>query len=184
VRNVRRFLSDPACGAVSPPRNPAKAVPTLVRHFLPDETWRAYEEVIAYETLLRTPRGNLEVIHKVRSSCRRLRYALELFADALPRGARDVVVALRALQDRLGDLHDHAVAVDRIERWLARGKLAPTPALESYRAHRAAQRDDLRAEFDAEWRALTGDAFRYTLSHLVSGEMRRGRPNGAVRLVA
>jgi CHAD domain-containing protein len=178
VRKARRFLRR-VQATTSPPRNPAKAVPTLVRHFLPDETWHAYEEVLAYET--RLP-GDLDVIHKVRSSCRRLRFALELFADALPPAAEDFVDALRALQDRLGELHDHAVAVDRIDGWLARKKVPSSPSLEAYRKSRIAERDRLHGEFESEWRAITGDPFRFALSHLISGEIGTSRPNGAIRL--
>jgi CHAD domain-containing protein len=180
VRKTRRFLRGRARAASPPPHNPAKAVPTLVRHFLPDQTWRAYEEVLAFEA--RLP-ADLDVIHQVRSSCRRLRYALELFAGALPRAAEDVVRALRALQDRLGDLHDSAVAVARIDDWVARGKVPASPALEAYRATCVAKRDRLRAEFDSEWRALTGDGFRFALSHVVSGEPRDSGRRRAVRLI-
>jgi CHAD domain-containing protein len=167
VRKTRRFLRGHPRGMTPPPHNPAKATPMLVRHFLPDETWRAYEEVLAYETKLP---ANFDVIHQVRSSCRRLRYAIELFAGALPAGAKELMRALRSLQDRLGELHDHAVAVARIDDWLARGKVKASPALDAYRTNRVAKRDRLRAEFESEWRALTGGPFRVALSHLVSGE--------------
>jgi CHAD domain-containing protein len=181
VRAAWRFLCGRVRSAVPPPRNPARAVPTLVRHFLPDETWHAYEEILAYET--RLP-ADLDVIHKVRSSCRRLRYALELFAEALPPATEDFVDELRALQDRLGELHDHVVAIDRIDDWLARGKVPASAALAAYRASRATERDRLRDEFEPEWRAVTGDAFRFALSHLVSGEIGTTRPDGAIRLIA
>jgi CHAD domain-containing protein len=151
-----------------------------VRHFVPDVTWRAYEEVLAYE--MRLP-ADFDVIHQIRSACRRLRYLLELLAGALPAGADDIVEELRSLQDRLGDLHDHVLAIARIESWVARGRIGKGPALEAYLVHRWRERDRLRSEFDAEWRALTGNAFRFALSHLVSGEMAHGRPNGAIRLV-
>ena len=57
----------------------------------------------------------------------------------------------------------------------------PAPAF-SMLAHRRRERDRLRREFDGEWRALTGDPFRFGLSHLVSGEMRNEHPDGAVWL--
>jgi CHAD domain-containing protein len=179
VRRARRWLRR-APGEVSlPPARGPKATPSLVRHFVPDLTWRAYEEVIAYET--RLP-ADFNVIHKVRSAARRLRYLLELLGGALPPGACDIVEALRGLQDRLGELHDHVEAVDCIERWVARGKVTSSRGLRSYLGHRRRERDRLRSEFDGEWRALAGDAFRFALSHLVSGEMGNERPNGAVRL--
>jgi CHAD domain-containing protein len=168
LQRARRLFRDPSRSACPPPKNPARAMPSLVRHFVPDTTWRAYEEVLAYE--VRLP-ADLEVIHKVRSSCRRLRYLLELLEGAIPPGAEDVVGSLRALQDRLGDLHDHAVAVNRIAAWCTRGKLALEPALTEYLRRRVDARERLRAEFEGEWAALTGDAFRTAIAHLASGEM-------------
>jgi CHAD domain-containing protein len=179
IRNARRFLRGQGdIGAASRPKR-AKAEPTLVRHFVPAETWRAYEHVLAYETRLV---ADLDVIHKVRSSCRRLRYALELFAGALPRGAQGIVDALRTLQERLGELHDHAVAVDRLKRWVQRGKVRASPSLDAYIAERTLRRDRLRREFESEWRALTGNDFRFALSHAVSGET--GKAGREVRLTA
>jgi CHAD domain-containing protein len=178
VRKLRRFLQREIPPAPAP-KNPARATPTLVKHFVADETWWAYEEVLAYET--RMP-ASIDVIHKVRSSCRGLRYALELFEGALPPGVADLIDALHALQDQLGDLHDHAVAASRIEQWRAEREVPDTEALTAYLDHHATERDRLRNEFEAEWKALTGNGFRYALSHLVSGEMGRTRPNGAVKL--
>lgn len=53
--------------------------------------------------------------HRVRILAKRLRYALDLFACALPgRATSDYVEALSALQDRLGALNDAAVAAERL----------------------------------------------------------------------
>jgi CHAD domain-containing protein len=181
LKRMRRFVAGANGAALTPPKNPAKAAPTLVRHFVPDETWRAYDEVLAYET--RLP-ADLDVIHKVRSSARRLRYLLELFDGALPPGAQDVVDSLRALQDRLGELHDHVVAVERLEGWIHDGSLKDEPPLRKYLDHRREARDDLRSEFDDEWRKLTGNTFRFVFSRIISGEIGKARPDGAVRLTA
>jgi CHAD domain-containing protein len=179
LRELREWLSGLSAPAATRPPNPAKAAPNLVRHFTPDLTWRAYEEIVAYEAL---NRSDFDVIHKIRSTCRRLRYLLELFDGALPPGAEDIVDSLRALQDRLGDLHDDVVAVARLEKWRASRKLPGGEALDSYLAHRRRSRDRLRGEFEAQWQGLMGTTFRFTLSHVVSGEIGRDRPDGAVRL--
>jgi CHAD domain-containing protein len=53
--------------------------------------------------------------HRVRILAKRLRYALDLFACALPaRATAEYVEALSALQDRLGTLNDAAVAVETL----------------------------------------------------------------------
>jgi CHAD domain-containing protein len=180
ARRVRRFMRGRLRAAVAPPGNPAHAVPALVRHFVADETWLAYEQVLAYDT--RVPTADFDVIHKVRSACRRLRYRLEVFEGAVPSGTADVVESLRALQDRLGELHDHVVAVETLEGWVADGRLAWNEAVDSFLQERRQARDRLRAEFDREWRSLTGSAFRRAVAHVASCEMRTP-PDGAVRLV-
>jgi len=177
VRRLERGQSPPTLG---PPGNPHRAVPALVRHVVADQTWRAFDEVLAYDT--RVPTADLGVMHKVRSACRRLRYPLELFGDAVPTGARDVAAALRDLQNRLGTLHDHVVALQRIRAWLDGGRIPPSDAIEAYLRERTEARDRLSAEFDREWRSLTSQAFRDAIGQIASGEM-HSRPNGAVRLV-
>jgi CHAD domain-containing protein len=180
TRKARRFLHGRLRGTVAPPKNPARAVPELVRHFVGDETWSAYEKVLAYDT--RVPTADFDVIHKVRSASRQLRYRLELFEGAVPSGASDVVEALRVLQDRLGRLHDYVVAVARLEAWLADGLLPRNEAVEDFLLRRRAARDRLRDEFDREWRSLTGPAFRRAVGRIASREM-RAHPDGALALV-
>lgn len=172
LRRLKRWLEDP------PPIKPkaalrsARAVPSLVRHFLPEETWHAYDRILAFD---RHPVTGLDVIHKVRSTCRRLRYLLELFQGALSPDAMPLIASLQTLQDRLGALHDHGIAVDRIEAALHSAKIPDSPALQLYLAHRRRARDLLAAEFQDEWLRLTGDTFRFALSHLISGERIAGR---------
>jgi inorganic triphosphatase YgiF len=53
--------------------------------------------------------------HAVRIHAKRLRYALDLFAAALPeRGTEDYIEALSVLQDSLGELNDRTVAAERL----------------------------------------------------------------------
>jgi CHAD domain-containing protein len=181
VESLRRFLRGHPPAVVAPPKNRARAAPTLVRHFLADEVWRAYEEVLAFET--RVASADDDVIHQVRSACRRLRYLLELLDGAVPPGAADVADALRALQDRLGELHDHVVAVALLEKWLADGRVPDNPAIAGYRKHHLRARERMRAEFEQEWRRLVSPAFRHAIATIASGEMRT-RPDCMVRLVA
>jgi CHAD domain-containing protein len=180
VKRARRFLHGRLRATVAPPKNPARAVPELVRHFVGDETWFAYEKILAYDT--RVPTADFDVIHKVRSASRQLRYRLELFEGAIPSGTADVVEALRALQDRLGRLHDYVVAVETLERWLADGRLPRNDAVEDFLLRRRETRDRLRDEFDREWRSLTGAAFRHTIARIASREM-RSHPDGTIALV-
>ncbi len=180
LKRVRQLERGRRPAAIAPPTNPSRAVPALVRHVVADQTWRAYDQVLAYDT--RVPTTNLDVMHKVRAACRRLRYLLELFEGAVPEGAGDIAAALRELQDRLGTLHDHVVALETIRAWLDGGRLRPSEAIEAYLRERTEARDRLKAEFEREWRSLTGHVFRHAIAQIASGEM-HARPNGAVRLV-
>jgi CHAD domain-containing protein len=169
---VRRWLERGPRDVLPESNKADTAARRLVRHFTFDQTLRAYEEVIAYE--LRWP-PDLDVIHKVRSSARRLRFTLEVFRPALSPEADEIIDSVRSLQDRLGALHDHAMAARLLERWIAAGKIPGNAAVLAYAAKRERERDKLRAEFDHEWRVLDSDRFRAALFRALGGD-RKGAP--------
>lgn len=72
-----------------------------------------FAEVLAQAGSLRGDRA--EALHALRIACKRLRYSIELFEDALPKlaaaGAR-----LRQLQDELGNVHDCDVLTELAQR--------------------------------------------------------------------
>jgi CHAD domain-containing protein len=180
LKRLRRWLEGQPRDVAAPPKNPAKASRRLVRHFVHDESWRAYEEILAYE--LRQP-ADFDVVHKVRSACRRLRFTLELFADAL-RDADRVIDAMRELQTRLGDLHDDVVGIACIEHWVKTRQIPKSPAVDAYVARRIRSRDRLRAEFDREWRALTSEPLRAALFGILSGKPgKRGSARAPLHVV-
>ncbi len=49
--------------------------------------------------------GSSQGLHHMRIACKRLRYALEVFSEGLPRLTK-AALTLRELQDTLGELHD------------------------------------------------------------------------------
>ncbi len=179
-RRLGSFLRDPGRRALHPPRNSARADRTLVRHFLHGEVWRAYEEALAYD--VRDARPGIDVIHKFRSACRRLRFTLELFGGAIHR-AGHLAEPLHALQTRLGDLHDHALAVTFIDERLASGRLPRTRAIHDYRAMRVGERDRLAVEFERERRAIVARSFRIALFRALDGDGAAVAPPVALRLV-
>jgi CHAD domain-containing protein len=175
---LRVLLAHPGRAALAPPKNPARSAPTRVRHFIQGAVWRAYEEAVAYDD---RAGDDIDVIHKFRSSCRRLRFTLELFEGAI-QGGSAVVGSLHALQARLGDLHDHAVVVARIEKWLSRSRLPRTRAIVEYVAERGRARDAMIAAFEEERRAVTAHAFRVALFRALQGATAEEGP-AALRLV-
>ena len=177
-RELRRLLEHPEDAACRPPANAAPTSPSLVRHFVRHVAWQAYEEVLAYEV---RRAADIDVAHKFRSACRRLRFTLELFEGAT-HGIDSIVGPLRDLQSRLGDLHDHAVAVVRVKKWLAHSRSRRTEAIADYVAERARERDALLAEFEPIRDAVTALSFREALFRALEGEaVRAGK--GRLRLV-
>lgn len=84
-------------------------------------------------------------IHRLRIETKKLRYALEVFAVALPTASGTACDrTLRQLQKRLGEFTDRAAAAARLKRWLrreedarARQTLVAARRLESASAKRA-----------------------------------------------
>lgn len=173
ARDIRRLMRRGQLSAM--PAFPAGAGvrPTLVRHFVAEEAWRGYEEVLAYEHTSRTSGAEAEIIHKLRSACRSFRYRLELFDGALPEEASFIVATLRALQERLGALHDCVVAVDTTEKLLSKGKLRRDEAIDAYLRTQRVTRERLRIELGSAWRRLTLPALR----DAIAGVARKGTFN-------
>jgi triphosphatase len=69
--------------------------------------------------------------HRVRIRAKRLRYALDLFAPALPaKRTRRYIAALAKLQDELGALNDAVVAAERVPALARAARIDPRPALD------------------------------------------------------
>lgn len=66
-----------------------------------------------------------ERYHRLRIRCKRLRYALEFFAELYGPPARKPIKRLAALQDILGLMQDAAVAVDRLRKLATRERHFP-----------------------------------------------------------
>ncbi|MFI5615736.1 CHAD domain-containing protein [Amycolatopsis sp. NPDC051903] len=116
-------------------RQPAAAVlPDLVR-------------AVAAETAARVEGvsgdGGPEVVHAVRKSAKRLRYALEAAEEALPFTLSRVVADCRALQDLLGE-HQDAVVAGELLRSLSAHAGEPVPGFEAV----------LRIEADAQRKCI------------------------------
>lgn len=71
----------------------------------------------------RTDPSDLAGLHQFRIRAKELRYAMELLAPAYPEEFRtELYPMVEELQESLGEIHDHAVAVARFRRWAAKAK--------------------------------------------------------------
>ncbi len=92
-------------------------------------------------------------IHQLRIEGKKLRYAMEIFADVFPaRVQARCADALERLQETLGNFTDHATAADRFRRWAHDTSAAPNrDAIERLCSAEEAQADEARRKFAKWW---------------------------------
>lgn len=156
-RAFAAFLTTPGAGAT--PAGPAG--PPRVRDVAGSAIWRRFEELRAFEVAL--PDAPDATLHAARIVGKRLRYTLELFADALGPGADDALAPLVALQEALGALQDTVVAREHVralgleEDRGAQGYLAALDAAWARHAEALPQ----------VWEQATGVTYRRRLLELI-----------------
>jgi inorganic triphosphatase YgiF len=136
----------------------------LVRHFAGGAVWRRYEDVLRHECLL--PTESAMTLHEVRIACKRLRYALEMFAHVFGASVDPLIAVLVATQDCLGEHQDCVVARGYLER--SRADASDQRALAVYDAALEAEQVELRTRFWRLWTQLSGKAFRRDLAALIA----------------
>ena len=70
-------------------------------------------EFYSYEPVVPHPEF-ADALHQLRISAKRLRYTLELFRPQFGKNGQRQIERVKALQEALGDLHDHDVRLDLI----------------------------------------------------------------------
>jgi len=83
-------------------------LPLRVRDRAGSLLWERYEDWRAFEVLV--PEGDEEALHAARIAGKRLRYTIELFADAFWPRAEELLAPLTLLQESLGLIQDAAPA--------------------------------------------------------------------------
>jgi CHAD domain-containing protein len=109
-------------------------------------------------------------IHSVRIAGKKLRYALEIFAPALPgESLARCQRSLQQLQETLGEFTDHASAADRFKNW-ARSTDAghDRNALESLRDNEIRLADAARKSFSKWWTPSRRRALRRRFGHMLA----------------
>lgn len=166
-RELRDFLERAAPSAEN-----GAAPPPLVRDVTRGEVWHRYGTLGAYAR--RLP-GDPETLHRFRAECRKLRFVIELFGEALPHG-ESLAEELRAAQDELGEMHDRYVAAQLILRYRERKKLEPSPAIEAFEAWNLSECARLQESCRARWLSLLTSRFRSRLADALEDDLGAEEP--------
>jgi len=161
------FLQTEGLGAL--PVGPVQ--PHRVRDTMPSRVWASYENVRAYEPVMRW--ADVTTLHDLRIAAKWLRYTLEFVRETLGREAGPVIEKVVALQDHLGWLHDADVAAGLARAFLVEhaGELSEreSTAVGRYLVDRERELARLRRTVGPAWRGVSSIAFRRALGRLVAG---------------
>ena len=170
VRDFGEFVLTEGAGAL--PVLADKPLPHRVCHLVPTLIYNRYQVVRGYETVIEG--APIETLHALRIDCKRLRYSLEFFREALAPEAEDVIKEVVTVQDHLGDLHDADVAcsllVAFLEGW-ARAKQRERINVSGVTRYLVAKQNDLRElieSFPEAWQNFNRPEVRRNLALAVS----------------
>ena len=160
VDDYRAFVETPAAGAR--PNDQRR-----VRDAAGSRIWAAYENVIVHDVTLGW--ADVSALHALRIDGKRLRYALEFFAEVLPPAAARLIADVTAMQDHLGLLNDAVVATAVTREWLDDATTPPATrkAAAAYLEASAADIARLRRTFRRLWRRVGGRTFRRQLAAVI-----------------
>ncbi len=174
-RRFYRFLQTPGAGVHLDPNLPNGQL--LVRDFAPVLIYNRLAAVRAFESVLSN--ASLDQLHALRIEFKKLRYAVEFFREVLGEQAREVISALKAVQDHLGNLNDARVATQMIsefmEAWEARQAQLPLAERKSpepivaFLAAKHAERYHLMVTFPETWAMFNRPEFRQNLAMAIAG---------------
>jgi CHAD domain-containing protein len=145
-----------------------------IRHVIPSMIWKAYEEVRRFETALKD--ASSETFHLLRIESKRLRYALEMFAEVLGEETEELIQRVVLLQEHLGTLQDSEVTAGLLKEFLndpgKKWKDQMTPSvqktLKAYRRHLEKIQRHQKWSFDEVWEPVAGEDFRKRLSDILA----------------
>ena len=156
-------------GAAVLPVGPVE--PHRVRDTAPSQIWAAYEQVRAYEPVLRW--ADVETLHDLRIAGKWLRYTLEFVREALGPESAPLIARVTALQDHLGLMHDADVSASMARAFLVEhaGDLSSleSAAIGRYLVNREREVARLKRTIGGPWRGVAGVGFRRALGRVVAG---------------
>ena len=102
------------------PHAPLAARPVL--EGVSERIWKAYKKVLDEgNAILDDPEAPAEKLHRLRITCKKLRYLLELLRSLYPpKAMKKLILALKQLQDNLGDFNDFEVQQHTIQQFALR----------------------------------------------------------------
>lgn len=157
--SFRLFVDTPGDGALADTEI-IPGIPRRIGQVAPEIMLRRYTDVLAYEAHLDT--ASVDLLHRLRIQCKKLRYAMECFVELLGPGGRKSIRQVVELQDYLGELQDGQAASDMITDFVSgldarqsarplRQRLNPAPLLH-YLATRESHKHDLLLGVSAAWK--------------------------------
>lgn len=164
------FLDTPGAGAVPVPDDPFE--PTRVREIAPVLIYTRLASVRTFENILAS--ASIEQFHALRIEFKKLRYTLEFFREVLGPEAKEVIEAVKQMQDHLGDLNDAQVATEILRDFLARWDLqqanlaiserrSPEPIM-AYLTYRYTERHNLLLGLHQAWKEFNRPELRQLLA--------------------
>ena len=169
----QRFLTDLREFVETPGAGTAKTDPTVphrVRDTAASRVWNAYEQVRAFEPILRW--ADVPTLHELRIRAKWLRYSMEFIREALGPETPIIIQRVVALQDHLGLMNDADVSVTASRAFLVQraSRLAETEAAAIGRYLVSRERDvaRLRQTVATPWRAVASPQFRRALGRAIA----------------
>jgi CHAD domain-containing protein len=113
IRNWHEYLENNE-PTTPPPENSATPVHKLSNKLIRETYQLAMEEGNAI-----TETSEAAALHELRKTCKKLRYLMEFFQSLYPaREIRELIQALKVLQDNLGDFNDFHVHMDILKTYI------------------------------------------------------------------
>ena len=142
-----------------------------MRDTAPSRIWAAYEQVRAYEPVLRW--ADVPTLHELRIASKWLRYSLEFVQETLGDEALPLIEKVTNLQDHLGMMNDADVAASMARTFLVEhaSQLSQleSAAIGRYLVDREREVSRLRRSIGSPWRSVAGAGFRRSLGRVVAG---------------
>ncbi len=162
-RKHAQLVSDLEGFICTPVRPPEGQGCPLVRHYIGSVIWPRYENILRYETII--DEAEPPTLHQLRIACKRLRYALEIFATPLGDGVAPVRKALMAAQSHLGDVQDLTVALKLVARLSQRDP--ENAGLRAFEQELEEEHNQLILRVDEVWQPLRSQRVRDALSQTI-----------------